>query len=297
MKTKVLLLVALLAWATGAEAATRIVATTPAMGMLARTVGADHVSVTVLSPPDRDAHYLLATPSMMIALRRADLLVAVGAELEIGWLPAALQGANNGKVLPGQAGYFEGAAQVELIETGQAADRSRGDVHPLGNPHYYMDPQRMAQVARALAARLAQMDPANAAAFNANAAAFGRLVDERVPRWKSKAQRAPGVVFYHKDGNYLAALLGVPVLGFVEPLPGIPPTASHLRDMVQRLKGKEGVILFNSFHPEGGPEFLARNLGWKAQRLSHDVGLKADAAMYLDHIEQWVNAIAGTSAP
>lgn len=293
MKTKVLLLATLLAWAAGAEAATKVVATTSAMGMLARTVGGEHVSVTVLSPPDRDAHYILATPSMMIALRRADLLVAVGGELEIGWLPAALQGANNGKILPGQPGYFEGAAQVAMIETGQSADRSRGDVHPLGNPHYYMDPQRMAQVALALAARLAEMDPANAAAFTTNATAFGRLVEERLPRWKAKAQGAPGVVFYHKDGNYLAAMLGVPVLGFVEPLPGIPPTAAHLRDLVQRLKGKDGVILFNSFHPESGPEFLARNLGWKAQRLSHDVGLKADAGAYLDHIEQWVNAISG----
>jgi zinc/manganese transport system substrate-binding protein len=291
-----LLLVIMVFGAAAAEAAVKVVATTPAMGMLARTVGADNVSVTVLSPPDRDAHNLLATPSMMVALRRADLLVAVGAELEIGWLPAALQGANNGKILPGKPGYFEGAAQIDLIEKDQIADRARGDVHPLGNPHYYMDPQRMVQVAKALAVRLGPMDPARAAIFTANAASFGRMVEERIPKWKAKAQGAPGVVFYHKDGNYLAALLGVPVLGFVEPLPGIPPTASHLRDLVQSLKGKQGIILYNSFHPENGPEFLARNLGWKARKLQHDVGLKADAGAYLDHIEQWVNAISGAPA-
>jgi zinc/manganese transport system substrate-binding protein len=116
-------------------AAVNVVATTSSMGMLARTVGGDAVKVTVLSPPDRDAHFLLARPSMMVALRRADLLVAVGAELEVGWLPAAIQGASNPKILPGQPGYFEGAAQIELIDVGQAADRSKGDVHPMGNPH------------------------------------------------------------------------------------------------------------------------------------------------------------------
>jgi zinc/manganese transport system substrate-binding protein len=297
MIRKVLLPLAILAWAATADAAVRVVATTPAMGMLARTVGGTRVSVTVLSPPDRDAHYLLATPSMMVALRRADLLVAVGAELEIGWLPAALQGANNGKVQPGRPGYFEGAAQIDLIEAGEMADRSRGDVHPLGNPHYYMDPQRMAIVARALAGRLGQLDPGGANEYAAHAAAFARQVDERMPRWRARAQGAPGVVFYHKDGNYLAALLGVPVLGFVEPLPGIPPTAMHLRDLVQRLKGKKGIILYNSFQPSSGPDFLARNLGWTARKLPHDVGLDADATAYLDHIEQWVNAISGAQAP
>ena len=135
-----------------AEAKLDIVATTSSMGFLARTVGGDQVKVTVLAPPDRDAHSLLAKPSMMVALRNADLLVAVGADLEIGWLPAALQSANNPKILPGTPGYFDGGAQLDLIEKGGGADRSKGDVHPLGNPHFYLDPQRMAQLASALAA-------------------------------------------------------------------------------------------------------------------------------------------------
>ena len=113
-----------------------VVATTSSMGMLARTVGGEIVAVTVLAPPDRDAHSLLARPSMMIALRRADLLIAVGADLEVGWLPAALRGASNPRILPGQQGYFEGAAQLILLETGQLADRARGDIHPSGNPHF-----------------------------------------------------------------------------------------------------------------------------------------------------------------
>jgi len=275
-----------------AGAALRVVATTSSMGMLAHTIGGDAVKVKVLSPPDRDAHYLLARPSMMVALRRADLLVAVGAELEIGWLPAALQGASNPKIQPGQPGYFEGAAQVSLIETGQAADRSRGDVHPMGNPHYYMDPERMARVATALAGRLGTMDAAHAADFTARAEAFGAAVAERVPKWKEEAAGAPGVLAYHKDINYLTELLGVPILGYVEPLPGIPPTASHLQSLVRGLKGKKGIVLHTTFQSSDGPDFLAKHLGWPVRELQLEVDLKADGAQYLSHIDEWVAAIA-----
>ena len=275
-----------------AQPAVNVVATTSSMGMLARTVGGDAVKVTVLSPPDRDAHFMLAKPSMMVALRRADLLVAVGAELEVGWLPAAIQGASNPRILPGQQGYFEGAAQIDLIDVGQSADRSKGDVHPMGNPHYYMDPERMGRVAQALAGRLAALDPANAARFQSNADAFVKAVAERVPGWKQRAAGAPGAVLYHKDTNYLTALLNVPILGYVEPLPGIPPTAAHLQDLVRGLSGKKGVILYNSFQSGDGPAFLARNLGWKTQQLQLEGDLDANGAGYLTHIDQWVTAVA-----
>ena len=294
LATNAVLAAAVLA-ANPAPAAVRVVATTSSMGMLALTVGGDAVKITVLSPPDRDAHFLLARPSMMVALRRADLLVAVGADLEVGWLPAALRGANNGKILPGQPGYFEGAAQIELIEAGEAPDRSRGDVHPAGNPHYYMDPERMAQVALALAGRLAALDATNAESYRANAEAFAKATAARVPGWKEQAAGAPGVVFYHKDGNYLAGLLDVPILAYVEPLPGIPPTASHLREVVQRLEGRKGIILYNTYHSKDGPAFLAKNLGWEERQLQLEVDLDADGTAYLDHLGVWVSAVASAS--
>jgi zinc/manganese transport system substrate-binding protein len=277
-----------------AEAKLDIVATTSSMGFLARTVGGDQVKVTVLAPPDRDAHSLLAKPSMMVALRNADLLVAVGADLEIGWLPAALQSANNPKILPGTPGYFDGGAQLDLIEKGGGADRSKGDVHPLGNPHFYLDPQRMAQLASALAARMGKLDAAHAAPFEANAAAFAKAVEARLPVWKQKAAGAPGVVFYHKDGNYLAALLGVPVLGYVEPLPGIPPTASSLKDLVARLTGKRGVVIYTTFQSGDGPAVVAKSLGWGAHQLPLEVALDGDTAAYFDLIDKWVAAVASS---
>jgi zinc/manganese transport system substrate-binding protein len=279
-----------------AAAELRVVATTSSIGMLVREIGARDVSVTVLVPPDRDPHYLLARPSMMVALRRADLVVAVGADLEVGWLPAALQGANNARVLPGQSGYFEGAAQIDLIERDQTADRARGDVHPSGNPHYYMDPERMALVGRALAARLGALDPERRRDYDRRADAFAEAVAARVPRWREMAAGAPGAVFFHKDANYLAVLLEVPILGFIEPLPGIPPTAAHLRDLVRQLTGARGIILYNTFHPRDGPEFLARNLDWPVRQLQLEAPIDATGASYLDHIGMWVAAIARRAA-
>ncbi len=289
---KTILASALLAAAAPTLAAVNVVASTSSMGVLATAVGGDAVKVTVLAPPDRDVHVLQARPSMMVALRRADLLVAVGAELEIGWLPAALKGSGNAKILPGAPGYFEAAAQVPLLESGQAADRSQGDVHPMGNPHLYLDPVRMAKVAEALAGRLASLDASNADRYRAGAAAFRAAVESRVPGWKAKAAGAKGLLLFHKDVNYLAALLGVPILGYIEPLPGIPPTASHLRELTGRFKGQKGVILFTDFQPGQGPEFLARNLGWPKLRLPLEPGVGSSVEEYLKLIDRWVDGVA-----
>ena len=172
---------ALLVSASG-QAAVNVVATTASMGMLARTVGGDRVRVTVLAPPDRDAHSLQAKPTLILAARRADLVLAVGAELEIGWLPAVLQSAANGKVSPGQPGYLEAAALVPLLEAGEAADWSRGDVHPRATRTctstrgaWLRSPGRWPRA-------LPGWNPAGADRFRANAEAFASTVAGRVPR-------------------------------------------------------------------------------------------------------------------
>lgn len=269
-----------------------VVATTSTMGMLARTVGGDLVQVTVLAPPDRDPHFLQARPSMMAALRRAELLVAVGAELEMGWLPAAVQGAGNPRINPGQPGYFEAAAQVELIDVGGPADRSRGDVHLEGNPHINLDPLRMTQVALALAGRLAQIDPQHANAYRQRAESFGAQVAGRLPRWRDQVKDAPGAVIYHKDADYLLLLLGVPLLGYVEAFPGIPPSARQLKALIDRLKGRQGVVLQVTYQPERGARMVARELGWAHQALAAEPPLEADAEAWLGLIDGWVTALA-----
>jgi len=250
----------------------KIVATTSAMGMLARTVGGEQVSVKTLAPPDRDVHFLQAKPSMMKELRRADLVVAVGAELEVGWLPMAIQRANNPHIQPGQNGYFEAAAQVSLIDVGGMADRALGDVHLAGNPHINLDPQRMGVIAQALAVRLGELDGANEALYRQRAAAFAAQVAQRLPHWRELVKNAPGVVLHHKDANYLMKLLNVPVLGYIEPISGVPPTASHLQQLVGSLKGKTGVIIRANHQPPQGSEFLHRQLGWAMAALPLSTG-------------------------
>jgi zinc/manganese transport system substrate-binding protein len=285
-------IVALALRAIPAAAAVDVVATTSSGGMLARVVGGEQVKVTVLAPPDRDAHFLQARPSMMIAVRRAQLLVSVGAELEVGWLPAVLESAGNPRVLPGQPGYFELAAQIDLLEKGVAADRSKGDVHPAGNPHVYLDPPRMARIAGALAGCLGALDPAHAPQFKERAGGLSRMVDARLPSWREKTQGAAGVVLYHKDGDYIATLLGVPILGYVEPLPGIPPTAQHLKELVGRLRGKKGAVVYTEFQPSQGPDFLVKELGWAKTQLPLEVAVDADAQAYLALIDRWAGALA-----
>lgn len=282
----------LLATSSLAMAGIQIVATTSSMGMLARTVGGEAVEVSVLAPPDRDAHFLQARPSMMAALRRADLLLAVGAELEVGWLPAALQGAGNPGINPGQSGYFEAAAQVGLIDAGGPADRSLGDVHPAGNPHVTLDPQRMVIIAKALAGRLGGLDPANAADYSARARAFAEQIEERLPVWRKQVVAAPGVLLYHKDGNYLMQALAVPILGYVEAIPGIPPTARQLKGLIDSLQGQRGIVLQANYQPDRGARFVAAELGWPHRALAIEPPLDAKADAWLALIDSWVAAIA-----
>jgi zinc/manganese transport system substrate-binding protein len=287
------LALALLGGPAPAMAALEVVATAPSMGALVRELAGDRARVKVLAGPDRDLHSLQVKPTYIAALSRADLVVAIGAELEVGWLPPVLASSANPPVLPGQPGYFEAALQVDLLDSGGAADRALGDVHPVGNPHLDLDPVRMAQVAHALAGRLGQLDPGSAAQYRARAAAFARKVDGRVAAWQRQLQGAPGVVLYHRDAQYLLQRFGVPLLGTLEPIPGVAPTARQTADLAGSLRGKRGLILYTPYQSPQAPERLARGLGWRAQVLPLEPPADADGDGYLAHIGRWVDAIAG----
>lgn len=278
-----------------ALAALDVVASSSSTGMLVREIAADNAELTVLAPPDRDLHYLQARPSMIRALRGADLVLALGADLEQGWLPVAIQQAANPKILPGRPGYFEAAAQVDLLDTGGPADRALGDVHPVGNPHINMDPLRMAQVGTALAERLAELDPAHAPDYRRRAAAFTDKVKQRMPQWRERSVAAAGAVSYHRDVIYLLDRFEVPLLGVIESVPGVPPTAAHLKGLRDSLRGRQGVVVFTIFQPEQAPQTLADTLGWSSTRLPLEPPLDADGDAYLDHIERWVEALTAQS--
>jgi zinc/manganese transport system substrate-binding protein len=276
-----------------AAAVLEVVATAPSLGALVRELGGDRIALKVLASPDRDLHALQAKPTMIHALSRADLVVAIGAELEVGWLPAALASAANPRVLPGQPGYFEAAAQVTLLDTGGAADRGLGDVHPVGNPHVDLDPVRMAAIAQALAGRLGQLDPAGAGQYRERANAFAARVDARVEAWRKQLAGAPGVVLYHRDALYLLDRFGVPLLGTLEAVPGVPPTGRQISDLAGALKGRRGVILYAPYQSPQSAEGLAQALGWSAQKLPLEPPADAGGDAYLAHIGRWVDAISG----
>lgn len=274
-----------------AQAALDVVASSTSTGMLVREIAGEHARLQVLAPPDRDLHALQVRPSMMRALREAELVTAIGADLEVGWLPTAIQQAANPGILPGKPGYFEAAAQVELIGQGLAADRAMGDVHPMGNPHINMDPVRMAEVGLALAERLAELDPANAGSYRTRAAAFKQKVERRLPEWRKRTTGLPGAVAYHLDVDYLLDRFGVPLLGMLEPVPGIPPTGAHIKNLTDSLSGKKGIVLYTSYQPDRAPRALAETLGWPTAKLPLEPPLEANGDGYLDHIERWIDAL------
>ncbi len=296
LATLAAMLGALLCFASGLAAAQQatplaVVATTPAMGALVRSIGGDHVRVTVLGPADRDLHRLQARPGMMRALRDADLLVSVGAQLEIGWLPAAVRGAGNPRLTAG-AGHFEAATHVPLLGAGAPADRSRGDVHPAGNPHFHLDPERYVQAGRALARQLTQLVPAEAAAFTAGADALAEAVASRMPGWQRLASRSRPVLQYHADADYLLARFDIASLGYIEPLPGVPPRASHLARLVTTLQEQQGVIVRAAYQRSQPTRRLHSQLGWPVLVLNPEPATDADLAGYLALIERWLGALA-----
>lgn len=270
-----------------------VIATSPSMGALVREVAGTTAKLTVLAGPNRDLHTLQAKPTMMRALRGADLVVAVGAELEVGWLPVAIRGAANPKILPGTNGYFEAAAQVPLLDVGGAANRGMGDVHPVGNPHVNMDPVRMATVARAFAERLALIDSAGASEYRRRAESFAGKVDQRIKTWRGKTAGAPGVVLYHRDAIYLLDRFGVPLLGTIEPIPGVPPTGRQISTLTSGLKGRSGIVIHTPYQSPKAPKSLASSLGWRVVQLSMEPRKDADGDGYLAHIGRWVDTIAG----
>jgi zinc/manganese transport system substrate-binding protein len=292
MSIRYLLMIILMCWTVAAEAKLNLVATSPSMGALAREIGADDVNLEVLAPPDRDIHTLQAKPTMMRSLRSADMVLAVGADLEVGWLPVAISGAANPRILPGRDGYFEAAAQVDLLDAGGPADRALGDVHPVGNPHVNLDPRRMAQVGQALAVQLGRLDPPNAASYSARADSFSAKVAERLKGWLKAAAGSPGVMLYHRDAIYLLDRLGIPLLGDIEPVPGVPPTGAHLKRLLDEYSSRKGVIIYPVYKSSRVPEKLAGDLSWEAIKLPLEPPKDADGDGYLSLIDEWVMAIA-----
>lgn len=254
--------------ASPAAAKLKVVTTTTDLADIARRVGGEHVEVQSLSKGWQDPHFVEAKPSLMLGVHRADLLLSVGLDLEIGWLPGVVLGARNPKINPSAPGYFEAADAIEPIETQAVADRRSGDVHPRGNPHFWLDPLAMRSVALALGEHFARNDSENAAAYRQNSAALASEIDRRMEGWTKRLAPFQGrrIVTYHRTLNYFYKRFGLVGMDYVEPRPGIPPSPAHLADLIRRMRAESvNLVLVENFYDRKIPELVASQAGASAK--------------------------------
>lgn len=270
------LLVFLIPWLpVYAHAALNIFACEPEWAALAKEIGGDDVRVYAATTALRDPHHIEARPSLIAQMRRANLVVCTGAELEAGWLPVLLQNANNAAVQPGKPGYFEAARFVPLLEKPARLDRADGDVHAAGNPHLHTDPRNILRVAEALAARLAEVDPANAAAHRARGQAFAARWQAAIARWEARAAslRNLPVAVQHKSFSYLLAWLGLREVAVLEPKPGVEPSVGHLARVAASLQTTPAKMVLRAAYQSPRPaDWLAKRTGIPALALPYSVG-------------------------
>jgi zinc/manganese transport system substrate-binding protein len=261
MRTLKYLLIALAAAAAApAWAALNVLATVPEWGALAEELGGDKVKIHVATNALQDPHHIEAKPSLIARARSADLVIATGAELEIGWLPLVVQQSGNPAIRPGKPGYFEAAAQVPLLEKPTRLDRADGDVHPGGNPHLQTDPRNIARVAGPLAARLAELDPVNAAHYQQRAQAFAAKWAVAITRWEAQAGPLKGVpiVVHHQAFPYLEEWLGLRRVAALEPKPGVEPTTAHLSEVLATLQRQPArMIIRAAYQSDRASQWLA----------------------------------------
>jgi len=266
-----------------AVAAVEVFACEPEWGELARELGGDLVSIYNATTALQDPHHIQARPSLIAKMRRADLLICTGSELEIGWLPVLIRQSGNDRVQPGQKGNFAATDYVTTLEKLSSVDRSQGDVHAGGNPHIQTDPRNIIKVAKALSNTLVQIDAANAAVYTARYQDFDKRWQLALTRWKQEAAPLRGVkiVVHHKAWVYLLDWLGMQAVATLESKPGVPPSAGHLSNVLQQLHNQPAKMVIRAAYQEGRPdEWLSEHAHIPAVVLPFTIG-GTDAAKNL----------------
>ena len=252
----------------------RVFACEPEWGALAQELGGDRIDVFVATSALQDVHQIEAKPSLIARIRRADLTVCSGADLEVGWLPQLVRQSGNPRVAGGN-GVFAAAAQVQTLQKPAVLDRAAGDVHPQGNPHVQLDPYRLLAVAKALDARLALLDPANAVFYQQRLADFSTRWSAATKRWEAKAAPLKGrnLVVHHDSWIYLTQWLGMNQVGALEPKPGVPPTSAHLAALVATAKSANALAIVRAaYQDRKASEWLSKRTGVPAVALPFTVG-------------------------
>lgn len=275
----------------------RVVATIETLADLSRQVGGDRVEVASLSHGYQDPHFVEAKPSLILTLNRADALVYVGLDLEVGWLPPLVQQSRNQRIQRGQAGNVDASTAISVEDIPNIpADQLRalGDIHPLGNPHYWIPPKNARAIARLLAQRFSSLDGGGAAAYQANLADFERRLDAKEKDWERLAAPLKGVhvVTYHKSWSYVAEWLHMQEVGYIEPKPGIPPTANHTAQLIALMRASAvKLVVVESFYPSSLAHFVAENGHAHLVSAPADVGATPAIKTYFDLVDAVVTAL------
>jgi zinc/manganese transport system substrate-binding protein len=273
----------------------KVVATTPDLASIAREIGGATVDVTALAKPTEDPHFVDAKPSFIVTLNRADMLIEGGAELELGWLPPLLENSRNSKIASGAPGRVSANEGIRMLEIPTTFDRSKGDIHSKGNPHFLTDPLNAKIVAANIESHLEQVDPANAASYKANLAKFDAQIDARLVQWKKTLAPYAGakLVTYHKDFPYFAERFGVSIIENLEPKPGIAPSPAHVAEVIQTMKTQNAhVILVQPFQDQKTAATVARQTSAAVLMMPQQPGAIAQDTSYFNVMDHMVNTLA-----
>jgi zinc/manganese transport system substrate-binding protein len=259
-----------------AEAQLKVVTSTTDLYDIAKAVGGDKIVVSHIGEGYQDPHFIDAKPSFVLQLRNADVWAFVGLDLEIGWMPLLLDGARNPKIRQGGSGYVDASTAIKILDTPQGnVDRSMGDVHPLGNPHYWLDPENGRRIARLFKTKFSQLDPKNASTYDSNEKTFEAKLNAAEQGWASDLASIKGkpVVAWHTSWRYFAEYNKMNIVAFMEPKPGVPPSPSHLYEVIQTVKrtGAKAIIM-EPFYDRKVADLVAKQTGIKVLMLPPSVG-------------------------
>jgi zinc/manganese transport system substrate-binding protein len=297
MRTPVALLATALLALTGFAEAPKplnVVATTPDLAAIAREIGGPAVTVTALAKPTEDPHFVDPKPSHLVTLNRADVLIEGGAELELGWLPPLLDNARNDRIAAGAPGRIIASQGIRMLEVPATFDRSKGDIHSLGNPHFLVDPLDAKIVAANIADHFSRLQPASAEAFKANLQTFDATVDRKLAEWQKQLEpfRGAKLVSYHKDFVYFAARFSLDIVETLEPKPGIAPSPAHLAQVISAMQSsKARVILVQPYQNRKTAETVARQTQAAVLDMPQQPGALPNTATYFDLMDHLVRTL------
>jgi zinc/manganese transport system substrate-binding protein len=277
------------------SASMKVVTTYPYIADITAKIGGDDVEVFSLGSGNWDPHFVVPRPSFIVKMRKADLLIVNGAQIEIGWLPPLISQAGNPKIQPGEKGFLDLSSAVEMIDIPTSVSRDRGDVHSEGNPHFILDPHNVQPVALAITKKLCDLDSPRSSSYRNRYESFIKVWNEKLRNWDETMLPLSGIkiIEYHRLYDYFARRYHFQILGTIEPLPGIPPYSRHIEGLIRMVKNENAKMIFQDvYHSDGSARFISQNTGIPVITLPHDVLSTKEAKDIFSLYDEMVRRIA-----